>query len=134
VTIIRFNYKNSQGQLEPIIPIGISLGGVWRGLNFYVDSGATFTIIQAKFAKKVGFDYETGEVINIQVGNGASIKVFLHSLEVQLGNERLVSPIGFSNQLGVNFNVLGKVGFFDRFKVCFQESQQLLTFERVDLE
>lgn len=55
--------------------------------------------------------------------------IYLDDLEVQLGTERFVCPVGFSANLGVKFNVLGKTGIFDRFRVCFQEAQAVLTFE-----
>jgi hypothetical protein len=38
--------------------------------------------------------------------------------------------VGFSQQLQVNVNVLGKADIFDQFKVCFAQSQNLLTFEQ----
>jgi len=40
-----------------------------------------------------------------------------------------VSKVGFSEKLGVGFNLLGRAGVFDRFKVCFQERERVLTFE-----
>jgi len=65
----------------------------------------------------------------LQVGDGSFIPVYLHDLEMQLGAERFVSKVGFSDKLGVAFNLLGRRTVFDRFKICFLESERVLTFE-----
>lgn len=46
-----------------------------------------------------------------------------------MGAERFVSKVGFSEQLGIRLNILGKIEIFDRFKICFQETQGFPTFE-----
>lgn len=56
--------------------------------------------------------------------------VYLHDLEVQLGEERFTGTIGFSEKLGIGFNLIGRVSFFNRFKVCFDEHKFLVTFEK----
>ena len=61
--------------------------------------------------------------------NGGFIPVYLHDIEVQMGAERFIAKVGFSEKLGVGFNLLGRAGIFDRFKICFQESQGILIFE-----
>jgi len=94
-----------------------------------VDSGAAYTVLHAQIADGVGFDYRPKEPMYLQVGDGGFIPVYLHDLEMQVGTERFVGKVGFSEKLGVGFNLLGRAGVFDRFKVCFQESQGILTFE-----
>ena len=94
-----------------------------------MDSGAVYTVLHAGIAKGVGFDYLTGERIYLQVGDGSFIPVCLHELEVQLGTERFAAQVGFSEKLGIAFNLLGRTSIFDRFKICFLESGGVLTFE-----
>ena len=126
---IRFLYKRVEGILQPIIPIGIKVETAWMPINVYVDSGAAYTILKASIAEEAGLNYRTGTRTNLQVGNGNLMPIYLHELEIQLGTERFLCPIGFSANLGVKFNVLGKTGIFDRFKVCFQQAQGCLYFE-----
>jgi hypothetical protein len=57
------------------------------------------------------------------------LPIYLHELEVQVGTDRFSAQVGFSEKLGVGFNLLGRAGIFERFKICFQESQRALTFE-----
>lgn len=124
-----FRYKPFRGQLAPMITIGVRMGTVWYPVEVYVDSGAAYTVIRADVADGVRFDYRTGSLLYLQVGDGSFIPIYLHDLELQIGKEVLVAKVGFSERLGVGFNLLGRTSVFQRFKVCFQESQGLLTFE-----
>ncbi|MGK7900716.1 MAG: hypothetical protein AB4352_04750 [Hormoscilla sp.] len=129
MTQIRFQYQKVNGRLQPIISIGLKLQNKWYPFDFYVDSGSEYSILRSEIADIVGFNYRTGNRISLQVGDGSFILIYLHELEVQLGRERFTCPLGFSQQLGVDFNVLGKMGIFDRFKICFQQDPGLITFE-----
>lgn len=126
---IVFRYKPMRGRLAPIITIGVKLRDIWYPLEVYVDSGAVYTVLHAGIADGVGFDYRAGRRIYLQVGDGSFIPVYLHELEVQLGGERFTTTVGFSERLGVGFNLLGRTGIFERFRICFDEGQSMLTFE-----
>jgi hypothetical protein len=91
-----FRYKPVQGRLAPIITIGIKLGGVWYPIGVYVDSGAAYTLLHAAVARGAGFDYSTGHLIRLQVGDGSLIPVRIHDLELQIGPERFLVKVGFS--------------------------------------
>jgi len=129
MAIIRFNYKLVNGTFQPVITLGVLLKNVWRRVDFYVDSGANYSVVSSKVAEEFEFNYLSGDRVNLQVGDGGLIPVYLHDLEIQLGRERFTCPIGFSHRLGVSFNVLGKQGIFDKFKICFLESQGIISFE-----
>ena len=128
-----FRYKPFRRRLTPIITIGVRIEATWYPIEVYVDSGAVYTILHARIAKGVGFDYLTGERVYLQVGDGSFIPVYLHELEIQLGMERFAAKVGFSEKLGVAFNLLGRTSIFDRFKICFLESRGVLTFESAEL-
>lgn len=129
MALIHFPYRRIEGKLQPTIAIGVKLDNTWQRIDAYVDSGAAYSVIKSEIADRVGFDYKTGNQIELQVGDGRWISVYLNYLEVQLGTTRFFCPVGFSEQLGVRFNVLGKKGVFERFRVCFQEAQGMLSFE-----
>ena len=126
---IIFRYKPFKGYLAPIITIGIRMNATWYPIGVYADSGSVYTVLHAQIANGIGFNYLAGERIFIQVGDGGYIPVYLHDLDVQIGTERFIGKIGFSEKLGVGFNLLGRKSFFDRFKICFQESLGIITFE-----
>lgn len=124
-----FPYKLIGGRWSPMISAGLHLEGVWRPVELHVDSGATYTILRAKVATDVGFDYEQGRRTLVQVGDGALIPVFLHDLPVQIGGRRFQAPVGFSAKLGVSFNLLGRAGVFEHFRICFREKRRVISFQ-----
>ncbi len=132
MTTVRFLYKRVRLIDQPVIPIGIKFPNQWVPLDVYVDSGAEYTVIEAGIAESVGFDYRQGNRIYLQVGDGSLIPVYLNHVEVQLGTVQLRCRVGFSEQLKVNYNVLGKADIFDYFKICFSQKQRLITFETID--
>lgn len=112
----------------------LSLGNFGDLKNFYVDLGATYSVIHARVVQETGLDYFQGKRISLRVGDGRLILIYLNLLELQLGNERFTCQVGISSQLGTNFNILGRIDVFNRFKVCFAKSQNRLTFEYLMLQ
>ena len=131
MTIVRFDYKKIRGTYQPIITIGINFSHCWVPLEAYVDSGAEYTVIEAGIAESMGFDYRQGKKIYVKVGDGSLIPVYLNSLNVQLGAVRSLCRVGFSDRLNVNMNILGKTDIFDKFEICFLQSQHRLTFTEI---
>ena len=124
-----FRYKSIRGRLAPIITIGVKIEGLWYPIEAYVDSGAAYTLLRAQVADGIGFDYRAGHQIYLQVGDGSFIPAYLHDLELQVGREQFSTKVGFSDKLGIGFNLLGRAGIFERFKICFQESHGIITFD-----
>jgi hypothetical protein len=81
-------------------------------------------------ARRIGIHWENGRRQMIVVGDGSFIPTYFHDLPVQLGNYEVIAPIGFSERLGVGFNILGRRGIFDEFQVCFNDRARKVTFEK----
>ena len=79
-------------------------------------------------ARRAGLAYRAGSLTYPQMGDGSCISVYVHDLELQIGPERFVARVGFSERLGVAFNLLGRESILARFTICFQELQGILTF------
>jgi len=109
----------------PTIPIMIQNHKVW----VYVDSGATFSIVSTAEARDMGIDWQRGRRQMIVVGDGSYIPTFIHDLAIQIGTLQITAPIGFSERLGVGFNLLGRSGVFDQFQVCFNDRSRRVTFQ-----
>jgi hypothetical protein len=112
-----------------MVSLGLWVAQAWRPVELYIDSGATYTILRAKVAEDVGFDYEQGRKVFVQVRDGALIPVFLHKLPLQIGGDRMEADVGFSAKLGVPFNLLGRYGVFEHFRICFHEKRRVVTFQ-----
>jgi len=71
-----FRYKPIWRRLAPIITIGVKIEGIWYPVEVYVDSGSAYTVLHARIADGVGFDYRAVEPIYLQVGDGSFIPVY----------------------------------------------------------
>ncbi|MEK7672157.1 MAG: hypothetical protein AAB344_08060, partial [Bacteroidota bacterium] len=45
-----------------------------------------------------------------------------------IGDVELEIEIGFSERLGVGFNLLGRKDLFEKFQVCFSDSKRTVSF------
>jgi hypothetical protein len=126
LSLIKFPYTSHKGYLLPIIPITILDHRVW----VYVDSGAMFTILKAGEADRLGINWQKGQSQMIVVGDGSFIPTYIHDLSIQIADWRITAPIGFSERLGVGFNILGRRGIFDQFQVCFNDHIREVSFQK----
>jgi hypothetical protein len=113
----------------PIIPITIQDHKVW----VYVDSGATFSMVNAAEARDMGIDWQGGKQQMVVVGDGSFIPVFIHDVSLETGSTPITIPIGLSERLGVGFNLLGRTGVFNRFEVCLHDHTRKVTFQPITL-
>lgn len=128
MSAIEFSYSRYKEHQIPIIPIQIHSGGLWHEARVFVDSGATYTVLDQKESQRLGIPAMSGERMFIKVGDGGYISVNLVSLPMKIGNNVFTARIGFSKDLGVGFNVLGRKDVFDRYTICFHEKDAIVRF------
>lgn len=128
---LKFPYTVHKGIAIPYIPLSLKIRGEWKRFWAFVDSGATFSIFKASEVEDLGFHYKTGELINVQVGDGGFIPVYLHRLEIALDDFTFSATIGISPRLGVEFNLLGRKDIFELFDVTFSDSKREIVFSEV---
>jgi len=109
----------------PIVPLSIRGHKLWA----FVDSGATFSVLTVGEAARIGIDWQSGRRQMIVVGDGSYIPTYIHNLSVQIADVQITVPIGFSERLGVGFNLLGRTGVFNQFEVCFNDHARKVTFQ-----
>ena len=63
----------------------------------------------------------------LTVGDGGLIPVYLHNLLVRFAGREFNASIGFSDKLGVEFNLLGRASFFKKFMICFNDKENFLS-------
>lgn len=97
----------------------------------YVDSGATYSIFHQDVAQLLGIEVGSGRKVEVTVGNGAKIPVFLHTQKGQFVGEQFNAVVGFSPRFGVEVNLLGQKDFFERFKICFDTKNKYLEITKV---
>lgn len=127
--IIKFDYSFHKGEKIPIIPILLKGRQGWNKIWAFVDSGATFTIFGSKVAEWLGLNVSEGRKTMVVVGDGGFIPVYLHRVGMKIENFELQALVGFSDKLGVGFNLLGRKDVFETFKVCFDDLNKVVTLE-----
>jgi hypothetical protein len=121
---IIFPYKIYRGFPCPILTI--RLNGF--DIDAYVDSGAFYSVFSAFEASVIGLDLKKGKQSSIMVGDGKTIPVYFHTLPVTIGHISLDAIIGFSDKLGVGFNLFGRRSVFERFILIFYDVKRQVTF------
>src|SRR4029453_10668321 len=106
-----YPYAILAGRRSPLIPLGLGYQGKWQRAQAYVDSGAFYSVFKTDFALPLGLVWQQGERVYVQVGDGGFIPVYLHIVDVQLQRYRFSGRIGFSDHLGIRFNIIGRVPY-----------------------
>lgn len=119
-------YQLGSDDFAPIITLKLLGQHGWVALEAYIDSGASFSIFHKDRAEILGIDHRKGKRVHLTVGDGGLLEIYLHKLQVDLANSRFLAVIGFSDQLGVGFNLLGRRTFFDRFQICFNDQKRFV--------
>lgn len=127
---LEFNYTIHRGLKVPMIPLRVKGEKGWYDVWTFVDSGATYSVFEASEAERMGIKLEKGKKMMIVVGDGSFIPVYLHKLTIQIGEEELETEVGFSSHLGIGFNLMGRKGIFDKFKVCFSDFKGIVSFQK----
>ena len=123
--------KDAQGRFAPLIYLQVWTGNRWLYLQAYVDSGASWSVFHADVAQLLGIRLTQAKKRYVALGNGSVIPVHLCRIRVRFAGLELMVPAGFSDALGVGFNLLGRVGFFDHFLMCFNDRSRILTATRL---
>ena len=97
-------------------------------MRAYVDTGASYSLFHAKVAEILGLDVEKGILYELVVGDGDILKVYLHSVTISLAGKEFKVTIGFSKNIGVGFNILGRKDIFDKFNICFNDKDKEISF------
>ncbi|MBI3443572.1 hypothetical protein HY008_02790 [Candidatus Woesebacteria bacterium] len=119
-------YQITVKDFAPIIPIKIQGPKGWLEFEAYIDSGASVSIFHADRAEILGIDIQDGDSLYLTVGDGGLLEVYLHKVTVELASEQFSSTIGFSDHLGVGFNLLGRKSIFEHFRICFDDLNRFI--------
>lgn len=124
----RFDYSVFHNAKAPVIPVEFWGRGRWHKLWVYVDSGASFTVLHTFEARRLGVKLKKCRKFMVVVAGDRKIPVFLKTMSLRIGRTRLKTEVGFCRALGGAFNLLGRKDVFERFKVCFDDKRETITF------
>ncbi len=121
--MIKIPYTTLRGRNLPLATLEI------RGVLFtaYLDSGATYSVFHSREAEIIEVDVKRGRWTTLTVGDGHEIPVYLHKLPAIFLNREFEATIGFTDKLKIGFNILGRRDFFEKFTICFNDSEATIT-------
>ena len=122
---LNFDYEEIAGKYYPVIPIELKANENRFLTRAYVDSGASFSIFNAEIADYLGLNYRKGDKI-YPAGIGGHICAYINTIFISIHNIEICCKVLFSDEFTVKFNLLGRAGIFDRFRVCFDDSEKKL--------
>jgi hypothetical protein len=93
-----------------------------------IDSGATRSLFHSDFAAHLGLDLNAGE-LELTQGIGGTESTYLHEIKLYLPGGPVTTKVGFKDKLPVA-GLLGMRGFFEFFKVTFENDRKVCEIER----
>ena len=84
-----------------------------------IDSGADKCLFHGAIGEMLGLDVRSGKKSPMRGIMSKQGDVFYHNVIISLYGQEVESVVGFSYDLDIAFGLLGQVGFFDSFRVCF---------------
>ena len=123
---MNFPYKkDSAREFYPIVDLFADYKGKTAKIFALLDSGASISIFKPEVAESLGLDVEKGKTTYLG-GVGGRIKGYIHELQLDIAERLLKVPVVFSYEYTVSFNLLGRSGIFENFKILFDEKNLLV--------
>ncbi len=127
--MISFDYKEIKGKIYPAIPIIILSKGKKIEIHAIIDSGSEVSLFDRELAKRLEIDYRLTKDIRYMGGVSGRLLVYVHQLEISVGNKTFPCKIGFSDERTTSHNLLGRQGFFENFRITFDETNHKILLE-----
>lgn len=133
--MIVFRYKQEslgkgQGSIKrPVADIHLKTqSNTWIELHPYIDSGADVTMIPLSLGKLLGFEIIERKIQQIG-GIRGSVPVMYSKTHMRIGHEEFLIHLAWALIEDVPA-LLGRTDVFDRFKVSFEQYDEIIVFEK----
>jgi hypothetical protein len=126
---LKYPYKptplpNGESDWLPILSVQVALGSLLTSpFEAIIDSGSFDCLFHGDIARAVGIaDITTGELkVSGGVVKGAQMNTYGHDVRLIVGSDNFKIRAFFSDELPIS-SLLGRCGFFDKYKVTFDPS------------
>lgn len=129
--LIRIPYATIRGYSAPVVPLDLFHNRARTTTLAYVDSGALYSIFKSDVAERLELNLTSGAHAWVKGLDGIQIPIYLHRVGLRLANVQINTTIGFSDKLGVGFNLLGRYSIFSQLQFCFNDRDGELTITRL---
>jgi hypothetical protein len=132
-TAFTFEYSAYARHVRGVyLPVTFTVGERSTHLILRVDCAATYGVLERPWAAYFGLTWEQGDPVHIGTAVGG-FQAYLHVVRVQIDRFTWDTPVAiaeFESLPGaVARQVLGLVGFFDRFRVTIDDQDERITIE-----
>lgn len=125
-------YTRINTHIYPMLRFGLSYNRHTATVEAYVDTGAAYSIFVPSVAQRINLDYRSGRLSYVRVGDGGLIPVYRNRLTVYIGHFSFQATVGFSDRLGVGFNLLGRKDIFEHLAFTFNDKYGFLIVADAD--
>jgi len=114
------------------LPVTFSVESRATTVVMRVDCASTYCVLERSWAPRFGLTWEDGDAVSIGTATG-TFQAYLHVIGIQIDQFRWEAPVAiaeFESAPGaVPRQVLGLIGFFDRFRVTIDDPDEHITVE-----
>ncbi|RZN66502.1 MAG: hypothetical protein EF807_08385 [Candidatus Methanolliviera hydrocarbonicum] len=127
-----FKYRKERAKIEKEVyrPVaGVYLKGSdgnWYLFYPYIDSGADISLFTKTDCELLGYNLEEGKE-HLVGGVSGLLRIFMHDIPMKIGEDVFNAKVGFADREEVP-RLLGRMGIFKRYEVCFDEKDLIVHF------
>jgi hypothetical protein len=128
-----FEYSASARLVRGVyLPVTLTVEDRTTSLVIRVDCASTYCVLERPWAEYFGLTWDSGDLIHIGTAVGG-FQAYLHVLGLQIDRFSWETPVAiaeFESLPGaIPRQVLGLIGFFDRFRVTIDDQDERIAIE-----
>ncbi len=127
------DFDTGEYQRQPMLEVKIlpALGFLPFNTRMLVDSGAAETLLDAQIGEAIGLDVYSGKALRVG-GITGSATGYSHLVQIELVGLKDILSVNviFVPKMGAS-GLLGQVDFFSKYNVCFEQSKNIFSVEKV---
>ncbi|ODS40979.1 hypothetical protein BEH94_10825 [Candidatus Altiarchaeales archaeon WOR_SM1_SCG] len=129
---MKFKYKKIGDKYFSVVPVILRENANLVPVAALIDTGASYSVFKSSIGEELGINITSGEKRTPTIGDGNKITIYIHEVETIIAGKIIRdAKIGFSDELGTAFNLLGRETIFDKFEICFNDKKKLMRFNPV---
>ena len=117
-------------QPVPMIALPVKTPDGYALFDFLIDSGASFSMLPCHFAEVLGVDLDGAREMLVKGIEGSGVSARLAEITLRVGEIELTLPCPFSSKEDAPL-LLGRMGFFSRFNVMFDNRRRKIVLEEI---
>lgn len=128
-----YDYASDASRVRGVyIPVTFTVESRATTVVIRVDCASTYCVLERSWAARFGLAWEDGDPVSIGTATG-TFQAYMHVMGLQIDQFRWEAPVAiaeFESAPGaVPRQVLGLIGFFDRFRVTIDDPDEQITVE-----